>query len=139
VGISGRLRLLGRISDDELRRHYSAAAVCVQPSRYEGFGLQPLEALACGAPLVITPEATVESVVGDAALVAPGASRELLAEAISRLWEDEALRAELARKDPDRAAGFTWEATADRVHRLLLDLARGPKVAWANGYPAVFP
>jgi glycosyltransferase involved in cell wall biosynthesis len=139
VGISGRLRLLGRISDDQLRRHYSAAAVCVQPSRYEGFGLQPLEALACGAPLVITPEAAVESVVGDAALVAPGASRELLAEAISRLWEDEALRAELARKGPDRAAGFTWEATADLVHRLLLDLARGPKVARENGYPAVSP
>jgi hypothetical protein len=82
--IGRSLRLPGRVPDDELRRYYSSAAVCVQPSRYEGFGLQPLEALACGVPLVITPEAAVESVVGEAAVVASGASRQLLAEAISR-------------------------------------------------------
>ena len=69
TGIDRRLHLLGRISDEDLRECYASAALCVQPSQYEGFGLQPLEALACGAPLIVFPEPAVVAVVGDATIV----------------------------------------------------------------------
>ena len=78
IGVDQRLHLLGRISDEELRQHYASAAMCVQPSQYEGFGLQPLEAIACGAPLVILPEPAVQEVVGDVAVVAARWQRDLL-------------------------------------------------------------
>jgi glycosyltransferase involved in cell wall biosynthesis len=123
LGIAERVHLLGRVDDDELRHHYASAVACVQPSRYEGFGLQPLEALACGAPLVVTPEAAVQEVVGDAALFAANDSPAAIAEVLVKVWKDRALREALRARGPRRAGEYTWATTAEKVHALLLTLA----------------
>jgi glycosyltransferase involved in cell wall biosynthesis len=124
LGIERRVHLLGRISDEELRRCYSHAALCVQPAHYEGFGLQPLEALACGAPLVVFKEPAVEEVVGTSAWVVPGRTEEALSEAIALLWRDATQRARLRLSGPKRAAQFPWSASAEMLARVLAELSR---------------
>jgi alpha-1,3-rhamnosyl/mannosyltransferase len=107
-----RAAFTGPIDDGELRALYAAATVFAFPSRYEGFGLPPLEAMALGTPVVAARAASVPEVVGDAAvLFEPGDFRALLAE-IGRLLDDAELRAELARAGRERASKFSWAHTA---------------------------
>ena len=129
TGVEQRLHLLGRISDEELRQRYASASVCVQPSQYEGFGLQPLEALACGAPLVISPEPSVQEVVGDAAVIARDSSEISLADCIAKLWCDKAQMSSLRKQGPTRAAQFSWERTSTLLADLLLKLAQNKTVS----------
>lgn len=121
LGIGDRVQLLGYISDNELRQRYSHAAMCIQPANYEGFGLQPLEALACGAPLIVFPEPAVREAVGDAAVIVSDKSEAALAQAIVGLWGDRASRGSLREAGPKRAAMMTWTATARTLHELLLE------------------
>lgn len=128
TGVDQRLHLLGRISDEELRRRYASAEMCVQPSQYEGFGLQPLEAIACGAPLVISPEPAVQEVVGDAAVIASGGDEISLAHCIERLWHDKAQMTSLREKGPKRAALFPWEGTSTLLADLLVNVTQSNTV-----------
>jgi glycosyltransferase involved in cell wall biosynthesis len=128
TGVDQRLHLLGRISDEELRRRYASAAMCVQPSQYEGFGLQPLEALACGAPLVILPEPAVEEVVGDVAVIARESNETSLAHSIGQLWHDKDEMTSLRKKGPERAALFSWDRTSTLLADLLVNVAHGKAV-----------
>jgi glycosyltransferase involved in cell wall biosynthesis len=106
--------LRGYIEKDELAALYRGAAALVLPSRYEGFGLPVLEAMACGTPVVVNPHPALKEVAGDAALYAePGE----LPEAIRRAIEE---RARLVAAGFARAAGFSWDETA----RLTLDAYR---------------
>ena len=122
TGVNRRLHLLGRISDEKLREHYASAALCVQPSQYEGFGLQPLEALACGAPLIVFPEPAVEEVVGDAAIITDCCNEASLSQCIARLWNDESQRLALRENGPKRAAIFPWTRTASLLANILVDM-----------------
>jgi glycosyltransferase involved in cell wall biosynthesis len=124
LGIQQRVRLLGRISDEELRSCYSHAAICAQPAQYEGFGLQPLEALSCGAPLIVFPDPAVREVVNGAAVVVEERAETALTRAITDLWADSELRATLREKGPKRAAEFSWAATAEKFRVLLSELAQ---------------
>jgi glycosyltransferase involved in cell wall biosynthesis len=124
LGITSRVQLLGYISDEQLRQRYAHSCMCVQPARYEGFGLQPLEALACGAALIVFPEPAVQEVVAGAATVVPEKTAAALADAIVKLWSDGSLRASLREAGPKRAAGYTWAATAKKLHELLLQSLR---------------
>lgn len=119
TNVLSRVQLLGRISDDDLRHSYSSSAMCVQPASYEGFGLQPLEALACGSPLIVFAEPAVEEVVGDAAIVLVDRSVSALANAMAQLWHDPLRREQLRRNGPQRAQGFSWDETARKLHELL--------------------
>ena len=123
LDITGHIHLLGRVDDSHLRRLYSRATICIQPARYEGFGLQPLEALACGAPLLVYPDPAVQEVVGTAAALIPGRTQSDLACAIVDLWRDEPLRASCRTTGPARAATFTWTSTAKLLAQLLQDIA----------------
>jgi glycosyltransferase involved in cell wall biosynthesis len=101
----------GFIPDDDLPLVYSAATVFVFPSLYEGFGLPPLEAMACGCPVICSDRGALPEVVGEAALIAapePGP----LAAALQKLWGDAKLRSVLREKGLKRAAEFSWEKTA---------------------------
>jgi glycosyltransferase involved in cell wall biosynthesis len=116
---------LGFVADADLPTLYSAAAVFAFPSFYEGFGLPPLEAMACGTPVVVSDAASLPEVVGDAGLTVAAEDTDGLAEALARVLLDEALHARLAAAGRARAAQFTWQAAATRqlaVYRHVLTL-----------------
>ena len=112
LGLTDRVRFLGRVSDEELAWLYNTAQMLVWPSLYEGFGLPPLEAMACGAPVVVSNTSSLPEVVGDAALLVDPTNVDELTVAIWRLLSDQALRQELIGKGFKRAACFSWERAA---------------------------
>lgn len=122
-GLEGVVRLTGRVSDADLADFYRNALVVVQPSSDEGFGLQPLEALASGAPLLVADIPAVREVVGQAACAAP-ADIESLSDQLVRLTTDAQLRASLRVSGPLVASEFTWRRSADRVLDALGHAAR---------------
>jgi len=116
----------GYVFPDDLPWWYNSAEVFALPSRYEGFGLPLLEAMACGTPVVTSTASSLPEVAGDAALVAPPDDVDALADALYRVLTDDALRQELCARGLARAATFTWEATARRTaavyrHALALE------------------
>ena len=112
AGLCDRVSFTGAVDDDRLRALYSGASVFAFPSRYEGFGLPPLEAMSLGAPVVAAEASSVPEVVGDAALLFPPGDAPALAAALTRLLDDKSLRDELLGRGFARAAGFSWAQTA---------------------------
>ncbi len=117
----------GYVPDDELVLLYNAATLLAFPSRYEGFGLTVLEAMACGTPVVCSNSSSLPEVAGDAAIMVPPDQSDLLAQAIRRVLDDELLRQEMRHKGLAQAARFTWEQTAQKtlaVYEKVLSNAR---------------
>jgi len=110
--VHARVAFTGPVSDAELRALYAGASAFVFPSRYEGFGLPPLEAMALGAPVVCADAASLPEVVGDAALLFPAGDSGALTRALKNMLGDSALRERLSRAGRERAARLTWESTA---------------------------
>lgn len=106
------VRFLGGVPNEELVYLYNAARVFAFPSRYEGFGLPPLEAMACGTPVVTANVSSLPEVVGDAALLVNPEDVDGLAVAMWRLLSEENLRRELRAKGIKRAQIFSWERAA---------------------------
>jgi glycosyltransferase involved in cell wall biosynthesis len=107
-----RLRLTGYVDDQDLRALYSSCKVFVYPSLYEGFGLPPLEAMACGAPVIAGRiPAAVEVLKDNACLVDP-LDETVLAKAISDMLENDNERQRLSSTGLQHAAKFSWEETA---------------------------
>jgi glycosyltransferase involved in cell wall biosynthesis len=109
---AGDVRLLGRVSDEDLAALYAGCACFAYPSLYEGFGLPVLEAMAAGAPVLTSNVSSLPEVAGDAALLVDPLDTEALRAGLERLLSDEALRADLAARGRERAALFTWDRTA---------------------------
>lgn len=101
--------------DDELARAYREARAFVYPSRWEGFGLPALEAMAHGCPVVCTNAGSLPEVVGDAALTVDPLDTDMLADALARVIGDDACAAALSKAGRERAKAFTWDATAART------------------------
>jgi glycosyltransferase involved in cell wall biosynthesis len=99
-------------SDDDLPGVLGGASVFVFPSRYEGFGLPTLEAMACGTPTVLVDSSSHPEVGGDAALYFPPGDSSSLAVLLGRILADEALRSDLSRRGVAQAGRFTWRSTA---------------------------
>ncbi|MCX7840979.1 MAG: glycosyltransferase family 4 protein [Anaerolineae bacterium] len=112
VQLGDALRFLGSVQNEELVYLYNAASLFVLPSFYEGFGLPPLEAMACGTPVIVSNVSSLPEVVGDAALLVAPDDVEGLAVAMSRVLTDSALREELRIKGLKRAQTFSWERAA---------------------------
>jgi glycosyltransferase involved in cell wall biosynthesis len=112
LGLLDELLFPGFIPRDELPLWYNAADLFVYPSLYEGFGLPPLEAMACGTPVVASNTSSLPEVVGDAGLLVEPTDAEEIAEAMQRLLTDSTLRDELTSKGLERARAFTWHRTA---------------------------
>jgi glycosyltransferase involved in cell wall biosynthesis len=110
-----KVRFLGPVSDLELIVLYSLADVFAFPSFYEGFGVPPIEAMACGAPVVTSKTSSLPEVVGDAALTVDPHNIDELAAAILRLLKDEPLREELRQKGYERAQLYTWPKSAQKM------------------------
>jgi glycosyltransferase involved in cell wall biosynthesis len=116
--VGERLCFTGYLSDDELRALYSSCRVFIYPSVYEGFGLPPLEAMACGAPVIAGRIPSLQETLGSAARLVEPLDVDALARSIVELLEDEKQRQLLAAGGPKHAAKFSWEQTA----RLTLDV-----------------
>jgi glycosyltransferase involved in cell wall biosynthesis len=112
LGLAGEVIFPGYIGQEELPLWYNAADLFVYPSRFEGFGLPVLEAMACGTPVVTSNVSSLPEVAGDAALLVPPDDEAQLIEAMRRALGDMALRQEMRAKGQAHAATFTWERTA---------------------------
>ncbi len=111
-GVKDSIILPGYVAAEDKALWYAAAAAFVYPSIYEGFGLPPLEAMACGTPVIVSNAASLPEVVGDAGLLIAPEDVSDWAAALQRVWSDAAYRAELADRGTRQAAKFTWLETA---------------------------
>ncbi len=102
-------------TDGELAWIYANAAALVYPSLYEGFGLPPVEAMACGCPVIASDSSSIPEVVGDAAVLFDPADTGALAAAITAVTGDPALGRSLVARGRERAGRFTWQATVERT------------------------
>jgi glycosyltransferase involved in cell wall biosynthesis len=118
------VRFLGFVPFDTLRCFYESAAAFVFPSRYEGFGLPPLEAMACGTPVVTSNTSSLPEVVGDAAVQVNPENVFEIARGISEVLLNEPLRATLIRRGREQAARFSWNWTARQVLEIYEDAMR---------------
>lgn len=114
-----RLHHLDSVDPGELPAIYNLARALAHPAWYEGFGLPPLEAMACGTPVVVSDGSSLPEVVGDAALVAPAGVPDAWREALERVLEDSNLAADLRRRGILRAAQFTWSRAAQLTWRAI--------------------
>ncbi|MFH1486109.1 MAG: glycosyltransferase family 1 protein, partial [Chloroflexota bacterium] len=105
----------GAASVDELLMLYNAASLFVFPSLYEGFGMPPMEAMACGTPVISSNASCLPEVLGDAAIYLDPLDVEGWASAIERVSGDEMERDDLRRRGLERAAAFSWAKTAEQT------------------------
>jgi glycosyltransferase involved in cell wall biosynthesis len=115
LGIAERVRFLGYAQEADLRVLYSAAKLFVYPSMYEGFGLPPLEAMACGAPVITSNTSALPEVVGDAALLIDPHNSEALCQAMQTVLCHDELRLRMRQQSFARAGLFSWEQTAEKT------------------------
>ncbi len=116
--------LAGFIPEEELLVLYNTAAALVFPSLYEGFGLPPLEAMACGLPVVASNTSSLPEVVDNAALLVNPEHIEEIRQAISKILGDEGLRKELQKKGLVQAKKFSWEKTAEKTIEVYKEVAK---------------
>ncbi len=119
--------------EQELAEIYTAASVYVDPSLHEGFGMQVIEAMACGAPVVCSNRGALPEVAADAALLVNPGDSDQIGSAVNRLLGDKALAKQLTERGYGRVADFSWERTAKVIYDGLRDVAR------RNGNGSVYP
>jgi len=121
--VSDSVILTGYVPDSDLPGLYSGALCFVYPSYFEGFGLPPLEAMKCGAPVIVGNQTSLPEVVGDAGLLVDPFDADAIAGAIDQVIRDSNLRAELGRKGLARAQLFDWRETARQTLRVYQQAA----------------
>jgi glycosyltransferase involved in cell wall biosynthesis len=129
LGLDPIVKWAGFLDDENLLRVYREADLLVQPSRYEGFGLPVVEAMACGVPVICGNAGSLPEVAGDAAVLVDPGDTAGIAEAIGRVLTDEALARELRARGITRSARFTWERAAAQT----LDIYRTAGNAGTQG------
>jgi glycosyltransferase involved in cell wall biosynthesis len=115
--LGAKFRLLGFVPDEALHALYTAAQVVWFPSRYEGFGLPVIEAMACGAPVVASNAASIPEIAGASALLIDPLNPQAHVDAIHDLLVDSRMRAEFTRSGRARAALYTWESSAYKLKK----------------------
>jgi glycosyltransferase involved in cell wall biosynthesis len=110
--LGDRLHHLDELDPSELPAVYNLARVLAHPAWYEGFGLPPLEAMACGTPVVVSDRSSLPEVVGDAGLIVPAGEPDEWRKALEKVMADTELAADLRRRGILRAAQFSWGRAA---------------------------
>jgi glycosyltransferase involved in cell wall biosynthesis len=122
--VRDRILMTGYLSDDDLRALYSSCSVMVYPALYEGAGLPPIEAMACGAPVITTDTPAIAEMVGAGALLFSPLDFRGLTLHLVELFTNKAAQTELARQGAIRAAEFTWETAARLTYGVYEDAIR---------------
>lgn len=122
--LAGAVRRIRYLGHDELPAVYSAARLFVFPALYEGFGLPPLEAMACGTPVICSDRTSLPEVVGDAGILLDPLDTRALASAMERVFTDAALRDRMSRAGLERAKLFPWRRTAEETLAAYRELLR---------------
>jgi glycosyltransferase involved in cell wall biosynthesis len=123
-GVKESVVLTGYVPESDLPALYTGALCFVYPSYFEGFGLPPLEAMKCGAPVIVGNRTSLPEVVGDAALAVDPFDVDAIAQAINLLISNSQLREELSVKGQKRAAAFDWQETARKTLMVYEEVAR---------------
>jgi glycosyltransferase involved in cell wall biosynthesis len=118
-----RIVQLGYVGGEAKAKLYRSAHALAFPSLDEGFGMPILEAMSAGLPVVTSNCSAMPEVAGEAAVLVDPHDSDAIAEGLQRIVEDEALREELCRKGPARAADFSWRQTAVKMLALYRELA----------------
>jgi glycosyltransferase involved in cell wall biosynthesis len=116
AGVRQEVRFFGFVPHATLAALYRMATVFAFPSLYEGFGLPPLEAMACGTPVVTSRISSLPEVVGDGALLVDPYNEDDIAQGIARVLDDEDLRARLVERGLERAASYSWARSVRQIH-----------------------
>lgn len=124
---------LGFVSTDELVALYNGAAVFVFPSLYEGFGLPPLEAMACGTPVITSATSACGELAGEAALLIDPGDEAAIAGALRQVLEDQDLAAELRQRGLAHAARFSWQQAAEKTLAVYEAAATRDRRSGASG------
>ena len=119
-----RIRFLDYVDEADKPALYSSALALAYPSFYEGFGMPPLEAMACGLPVIASHASSLGEVVGPAGLLIDPHDLNELAEAMRAVAEQPALRVRLRQRGLSQAKRFSWEESAVRLDRLIGELIR---------------
>lgn len=125
LGLNKFVRYLGYVPEEDLAGLYSLATVFAFPSLYEGFGLPPLEAMACGTPVLTSHHSAMEEVCGEAAWLVDPQNVEEIAAGLQVLLTDDDRRQQLREKGWNRVKQFTWEQTAQKTAVLYQQVAAG--------------
>ena len=124
MGIKDKVIHTGMVSKEELIDFYNLADLFVFPSLYEGFGIPPLEAMACGTPVIAADNSSIPEVCGDAAVYFNGNAEDELAGKIVKVIDDDAKQNELIRKGKFRSEIFDWQNAKNEVGGVLDQLTR---------------
>ena len=114
------VKYTGYVSDDELAKLYTQASLFIYPSIYEGFGIPPLEAMACGTPVIVSNASTLPEVCADAAYYIDPLDVKSITQSMVKVLGDTALQKELTLQGLIRAKEFHWEKSA-REHQTVFD------------------
>jgi glycosyltransferase involved in cell wall biosynthesis len=132
MGVRQDVRFFGFVPDRTLAALYRLASVFAFPSLYEGFGLPPLEAMACGTPVVTSCLSSLPEVVGDAAVLVDPYSVEEIADGLARVLGDARLRETLVQRGRARVKNFSWERSVGAIHAAYMKVLRLPVPAVAQ-------
>jgi glycosyltransferase involved in cell wall biosynthesis len=117
--LGDRITILNYLETHKLAQVYNLASVFVYPSLYEGFGLPPLEGMACGCPVIASRAASLPEVCGDAAYYVDPEDVQSIAGGIQKMLTDDRVRQDLVKKGLERSKGFSWERTAQETLRVF--------------------
>jgi glycosyltransferase involved in cell wall biosynthesis len=124
LGVADDVRFTGFVSDEELARLYATADLLVHPSRYEGFGLQLVEAMKCGLPVCCTDGGSQPEIAGDAAVVVKAGDSLAMAEAVADILGDPAKQERMKAAGLARARNFEWNVCAERTAAIYRTLVK---------------
>jgi glycosyltransferase involved in cell wall biosynthesis len=127
LNIAEHVEWTGYLSDDDLLERYRSADLLVHPSRYEGFGLQIIEAMACGTPVVCSNGGSLPEVAGDAAIMVDPDDAAAFASEIIKVLTQPATASKMREKGLRQAAEFTWKKTALETLAVYNNVAEAPK------------
>ncbi|MBR3760685.1 MAG: glycosyltransferase family 4 protein [Ruminococcus sp.] len=122
LGLEDKVIFTKYVPSEDMNALMCGALAFVFPSLYEGFGMPPLEAMACGVPVLVSGAASLPEVTGDCAVIVDPYDVKSIARGLYRLYTDEELRRDLSRRGIERAKGFTWERSAQMLHDIYKEL-----------------